>query len=180
MLAAQCYQESAFDPAAHSWAGAVGLMQIVPSTGAQLGIARQDLTNPEQNVAAAVRYIAQLNAKFADIAAPMERRRFVLAAYNGGYLHIRDAQALARKHGKSPARWADVAEFVLKLQQPAYYRDPVVRHGYMRGSETTDYVERIERRWQQYRGFGGGAGIVAPAERGAGPEPQRARRKYKF
>ena len=72
---------------------------------------------------------------------PLERMSFTLAGYNGGPFHIRDAMALAKKNGKDPYRWADVSEFVLKLQQPEYYRDPVVKYGYMRGSETVDYVE---------------------------------------
>ena len=58
LLAAQCYQESTFDPKARSWAGACGLMQIMPSTADHLGLSRADIFNPEQNIAAAVSYLA--------------------------------------------------------------------------------------------------------------------------
>ena len=54
LLAAQCYQESCFDPQAKSWAGACGLMQIMPSTADHLGLARADIYHPEKNIAAAV------------------------------------------------------------------------------------------------------------------------------
>ncbi len=150
LLAAQCWQESAFDPNAVSWAGARGLMQIMPATGALLGL--RDVWNPEQNIAAAVKYLGQLNAKFRNISERSERINFVLAAYNGGYGHVSDAQALAQKHGANPKRWRDVEPYILKLQQKKYYTDPVVKHGYMIGSETANYVKSINNRWRQYCG----------------------------
>lgn len=61
LLAAQCYQESTFDPKARSWAGACGLMQIMPETADHIGLPRHLLYEPEANIAAAVKYIAQLN-----------------------------------------------------------------------------------------------------------------------
>ena len=53
LLAAQCYQESTFDPNARSWAGASGLMQIMPKTAKHLGLEMEDIFNPELNIAAA-------------------------------------------------------------------------------------------------------------------------------
>jgi membrane-bound lytic murein transglycosylase F len=147
LLAAQCYQESTFDPEAGSWAGARGLMQIMPSTAAHLGLSMDEIHDPEKNIAAAAKYIQELNGHFQDVPGS-ERVKYVLASYNGGYFHIRDAMALARKHGRNAYSWNDVSEFVLKLSDPAYYRDPVVRYGYMRGSETADYVGRIMDRWR--------------------------------
>lgn len=152
LIAAQCYQESTFDPHARSWAGAQGLMQIMPSTAAELGLPKGELYNPERNIEAAVRYIGRLDNSFSDIRRGSERQKFVLAAYNGGTLHIRDAMALARRDGHDATLWSQVAPYVLKLRQPRYYNDPIVKNGYMRGDETTDYVERIMRRWQLYRG----------------------------
>ena len=55
LLAAQCYQESTFDPEAVSWAGAKGLMQIMPKTADHLGLPRDMMTDPEHNKAAATR-----------------------------------------------------------------------------------------------------------------------------
>ena len=152
LIAAQCYQESAFDPNAVSWAGAKGLMQIMPATARHLSLPEQQVFQPKANVMAAARYIRELQGQFSAIADPEERAKFVLAAYNGGPGHIQDAQALARKHGSSPHRWADVGFYVQNLSNARYYRDPVVRHGYMIGSETFAYVESIMNRWRQYGG----------------------------
>ncbi|MBQ9637812.1 MAG: transglycosylase SLT domain-containing protein [Prevotella sp.] len=176
LLAAQCYQESTFDPQARSWAGACGLMQIMPATAAHLGLPQAKIYEPEANIAAAAKYINELSGHFSDIQDRQERINFVLAAYNGGFFHIRDAMTLARKYGRNPQRWQDVSEFVLKLSQPQYYGDPVVKHGYMRGSETVGYVSRIRDRWAQYRGF------ARPVDVGVGitTTPHRASKKNKY
>lgn len=151
LLAAQCYQESCFDPKAHSWAGACGLMQILPTTADHLALPRTQLYEPEPNIAAAARYMRELQALFNDVGNPQERLMFALAAYNGGYNHVRDAMALTKKHGGIWQRWSDVKLYILSLSAPQYYRDPVVRNGYMRGAETVDYVDKIIARWSQYR-----------------------------
>ena len=176
LLAAQCYQESTFDPHAHSWAGACGLMQIMPGTAAHLGLSMARIYEPEANIAAAARYINELTGHFNDIPNREERIYFVLGAYNGGFFHIRDAMALAKKYGRNPHRWADVSEYVLKLSSSEYYTDPVVKHGYMRGSETVDYVARISDRWAQYRGMARGG----PSGSFGTMSPRRANRKNKY
>ena len=152
LLAAQCYQESTFDPHAVSFAGAKGLMQIMPGTADHLGVPRSKLYEPEANISAAVKYIGELQSTFADIRDQYERTNFVLASYNGGAHHIRDAMALAKRDGKNPHRWADVSPYVLKLASPQYYNDPIVKYGYMRGSETVDYVSKIRQRHAGYQG----------------------------
>lgn len=176
LLAAQCYQESTFDPKAHSWAGACGLMQIMPATAAHLGLSMANIYDPEANIAAAARYISELTRHFSDIPSREEQCYFVLAAYNGGFFHIRDAMALATKHGRNPRRWADVSEFVLKLSTAEYYTDPVVKHGYMRGSETVNYVSGIRQRWAQYRG----ADRPGSTPSTGSMTPRRANRKHKY
>ncbi len=174
LMAAQCYQESTFDPQARSWAGACGLMQIMPATADHLGLPRANIFNPEQNIAAAAKYLGELEHTFSDIRERSERTKFVLAAYNGGHFHIRDAMALAAKNGRNPQRWGDVEPYVLGLAQPQYYKDPVVKHGYMRGSETVDYVRKIHERWNGYRG-------VKMVRSGFAPSniPQKAKRERK-
>lgn len=168
LMAAQCYQESGFDPQAISWAGARGLMQIMPETAVHLGLPLGQIHNPELNIGAAAKYIRELNQTFDDIPGRMDRINFVLAAYNGGAGHVRDAMALALKHGKNPHAWEDVSGFILKLSQPQYYNDPIVRFGYLRGQETYDYVKSINERWQHYRNAIPGAGngtIPAPSRK---------------
>ena len=173
LMAAQCYQESTFDPKATSWAGAKGLMQIMPSTADHLGLSRDKMYDPEQSIAAAAKYLGELEAKFTDVGDRRERTSFVLASYNGGYHHIRDAMALAQRDGRDHHRWQHVAPYVLNLSQSKYYQDPLVKHGYMRGSETVDYVQKIHERWQSYRGV---------PTRGAGfhATPQKAKRANKY
>lgn len=174
LMAAQCYQESTFDPNAKSWAGACGLMQIMPGTADMLGLSRSKLFEPESNIEAAARYLGQLDRKFSDIGDRQERIKFVLASYNGGAHHVRDAMALARRDGRNTQHWREVAPYILKLSDPRYYRDPIVKNGYMRGSETVDYVDKIQGRWATYRGVKtpriGASQVIAP---------QRAKRHKK-
>ena len=168
LLAAQCYQESGFDPQAVSSMGAMGLMQLMPATADALGVPEDKRFDPEHNISAAARYIRKVSQSFADIQDGEERIRFTLAAYNGGAGHVQDAQLLARKAGKNPHLWQDVAPFILLLSEPRYYRDPDVLYGYMRGSETEAYVRLVMERWSQYRGsarsFSHGS-TPAPAKR---------------
>ena len=177
LMAAQCYQESCFDPNAKSWAGAQGLMQIMPSTAAHLGLPQNMAHDPEANVAASARYMAELQGLLSDIGDPAQRILYALAAYNGGLYHIRDAMALAKKHGRNPHNWGDVSEFVLLLSQPAYYCDPVVKHGYMRGAETVDYVQRIRTRWSEYSGVTGGGRSFSSGD-SFHAAPVKSKRKY--
>lgn len=152
LIAAQCYQESAFDPNARSWAGAQGLMQLMPATARALGVDPSQVYHPETNVEAGARYLKQLQGQFSDIRDGFERIKFVLASYNGGAGHVRDAMALARKYGHNPQRWEEVSPYILGLQEARFYRDPVVKYGYMIGSETESYVRSILERYRAYGG----------------------------
>jgi Predicted soluble lytic transglycosylase fused to an ABC-type amino acid-binding protein len=152
LIAAQSFQESGFDPNARSWAGAQGLMQLMPKTAASLGVSPDEVNDPRRNVEGAANLIRRLTGQLSDIRDGNERIKFVLASYNGGLGHVRDAMALARKYGKNSQQWDDVAPYILGLQKPQYYRDPVVRYGYMIGSETAGYVQSILARWRSYGG----------------------------
>lgn len=174
LLAAQCYQESTFDPRAKSFAGACGLMQIMPSTASLIGLPLDRIWEPEANISAAVRYIGQLQGKFADVRRPAERTRFVLAAYNCGYHHVRDAMALAREAGRDEGSWAVVREYILGLMRPEYYQRAVVKSGYMRGSETAAYVDNIMNRYASYRSVRSLRAYTPSAL-----EPQKAKAKRK-
>lgn len=152
LIAAQCYQESAFDPNARSYVGAQGLMQIMPKTAASLGLKPEEVFMPEKNISAAANYISQLERQFSDVRSRDERVKFVLASYNGGSGHVRDAMNLAKKYGHNPLVWSEVAPYILALSQPKYYKDPVVRYGYMIGKETAGYVQKIMERYRDYGG----------------------------
>lgn len=152
LLAAICYQESCFDPKAKSWAGACGLMQLMPKTALGLGLEEDHIFDPEANVQTAVQLINQLTKEYRDVPDKVERLNFVLASYNGGQGHVRDAMALAEKHGADKYVWDDVSEYILLLSKPQYYRDAVVKHGYMRGTETHNYVTSVRQRYEEYSG----------------------------
>lgn len=153
LLAAQCYQESMFDPEAQSFVGACGLMQLMPSTAVSMGLTQRDIFEPEKNIKVATKYIKKLTAVWSDIPGKENRIKFVLASYNGGTGHIRDAQALAKADGVDDYKnWDTIAPYLLKLQDPKVYSNSsVVKNGYMRSSETVAYVENIMRRWREYR-----------------------------
>ncbi len=184
LIAAQCYQESGFDPNAVSWAGARGLMQIMPGTARGIGVNPDDLFTPEKNIRAAARVISNLNASFSDIRHREERVKFVLAAYNGGPGHVRDAMALARKYGKNPTSWEDVSYYILHLSEAQYYRDPVVKYGYMIGSETHGYVSAVLNRFRAYGGtvssMGGGSGGEVPSAARPSRKPNRFTKERKI
>lgn len=146
LVAAQIYQESHFDPSRKSWVGALGLFQIMPATAKGLGI--QDPTDPEQSIRGGLKYMQQLSDHYKDVADPIERYRFALAAYNSGFGHIDDARHLARAARKDPARWRDVAPYLLKLADRKVARKS--RFGFCRGSEPVDYVRHIDERYTGY------------------------------
>ncbi len=174
LLAAICYQESCFDPNARSWAGACGLMQLMPKTALSLGMEEEDIFEPEANVSTAAQYLSQLAMFYRDVPDYGERMNFVLASYNGGMGHVRDAMALTKKNGGDPYLWEDVAEYILLLSKPQYYRDDVVKHGYMRGTETHNYVASVRERYEEYSGEKlGGAVDRSTTYTGVSTEPIR-------
>ena len=153
ILSALIYQESQFKVNAKSWAGARGLMQLMPATAKQFGV--NDITDPMQNLDAGMRYLDWLDDYWSDeIPDSTERLKFVLGSYNIGPGHIIDARRLAEKYGADPNIWdGNVEEFLLKKSIPKYYNDEVVRNGYARGTETVEYVRRIFEIFEHYKQF---------------------------
>jgi membrane-bound lytic murein transglycosylase F len=151
LLTSLIYQESRFDPDVTSFAGAYGLMQVMPATGRTFGIDIK--ASPVNNIKAGVRYLRYLQDFFSDrIPDENERLKFILAAYNAGEGNILDAMKLAEKHGKNPLVWDNnVAYFLLKKTDPSYYNDPVVRFGYCRGDEPVNFVAEILQRYSEYK-----------------------------
>ncbi len=151
LLASLIYQESRFYPDARSWAGAFGLMQLMPHTAEKFGV--DSLSPPEDQIKAGVEFIKmldkQLSPKIEDKA---ERTKFVLASYNAGIAHVYDARRLAEKYQRDPNKWEEnVDYFLLNKSKPEFYNDSVVKYGYCRGDEPYHFVYDILDRYQHYK-----------------------------
>lgn len=151
LIASLAFQESRFDPEAVSWAGAFGLMQLMPGTADVYNLIPESPVSA--HILAGVNYLKWLDQVLSEhISDKDERVRFVLASYNVGIGHVLDARRLAEKYGKDPNVWKDnVDYFLLNKSQPKYYQDPVVRFGYARGVEPFNYVNEIMERYAHYR-----------------------------
>lgn len=152
LLASLAFTESNFDTTAVSWAGAKGLMQLMPSTARAMGVPEGKEQNAEESVKAATKYLGLTYRSFSKIEDPNERIKFTLAAYNGGIGHIFDAMALAEKYGKDKYTWDNnVADFILLKSKEEYFNDPVCKNGYFRGIETFNFVKEILARTEVYK-----------------------------
>jgi membrane-bound lytic murein transglycosylase F len=148
LLVAQAYQESRFDPEATSWAGAVGLMQVLPRTAAGLDEA-SDLRDPQTGIRVGARYLKWLFDHFEPTLDRGPRLRFALAAYNAGRGHVQDGRRIARSMGLDPDRWFGHVERALPLlSEPEYARQ--ARFGYCRCREPVEYVRGVTARYQAY------------------------------
>lgn len=151
LLASLAYTESNFDTTAVSWAGARGLMQLMPRTARAMGMPEGKEANPEESIKAAVKYLGITTRSFTEVPEG-ERINFVLASYNSGIGHVFDAMALAEKYGSNKYVWRDnVEKFVLLKSNEEYFTDPVCKHGYFRGQETYNFVREIMGRYEQYK-----------------------------
>ncbi len=152
LLAAMVFQESKFNPGLESWAGAKGLMQLMPSTAESYGV--DDRSNPEQSLEAATKVIKVLWDRFEDVPDTLERIKFTMAAYNCGYGHVVDARTLTRREKLNPNIWDEnVAEAILKLSYPENYNRASIKHGYVRGVEPFTYVKQVFDRYENYAQF---------------------------
>ncbi|WMJ73908.1 transporter substrate-binding domain-containing protein [Cytophagaceae bacterium ABcell3] len=150
LLASLIFQESRFDANAESWAGAVGLMQMMPATAKEHGC--NDLRNPHESLKAGTSFLKWLLNYWSEIEVEEERVKFVLASYNVGHGHVQDARRLAKKYGADPNVWDDnVAKYLLKKSSEEYYTQDVVRHGYCRCAEPYQYVKAILKRYKIYK-----------------------------
>jgi membrane-bound lytic murein transglycosylase F len=147
LITAQMYQESRFNPNARSFAGAEGLMQLMPRTAKSIGI--KDLKNPEDSIHGGVKYMDWLRDRFDDKLPVSVKLWFTLAAYNAGHGHVRDAQRLARQKGWDDTRWFDHTEKAMLLLSKKTYSSKA-RYGYVDGEEPVKYVREIKNRFEAY------------------------------
>ncbi|HAN00561.1 MAG TPA: lytic transglycosylase F [Marinilabiliales bacterium] len=151
LLASMIYQESRFNPKVESWAGAYGLMQLMPNTAERFGASTK--SSPETNIKAGVRFIQWLDNQLADsVPDANERVKFVLAAYNIGLGHVMDARRLAQANGRNPNVWeGQVGYFLKNKHNPKYFSRELVKFGTCRGELACDYVDDVLRRYQVYQ-----------------------------
>lgn len=150
LVASLIYQESKFKTGSESWAGAYGLMQFMPGTGPSFDVYPD--SPPSVQIHGGVRKITKNYREWESIPDSIQRVKFTFGTYNAGIGHILDAQRLAKKHGKDPLVWDDNVEIMVKnLSKPEYYFDDVCYYGYLRGSETHNYVRSIFIRYEEYK-----------------------------
>ena len=138
MLAAQAYQESGLDQSARSGAGAIGIMQLLPSTAADKSVGIPDISTLENNIHAGAKYMAHLRKTYFpdEDLAPQVAVHFTLAGYNAGPNRIRRLRKVAAERGLDPNRWFFHVEQVVL--------DEV-------GREPVQYVANIHKYYVAYR-----------------------------
>ena len=136
MLAAQGYQESQLNQNAKSHVGAVGVMQLMPATGAQMKVGDIHLT--ESNIHAGTKYMDQLmSTYFGDVKfSEGNRPLFAFASYNCGPGNVAKARKEAERRGLDPNKWFNNVELVIAQQI---------------GTETTTYVRNIYKYYVAYK-----------------------------
>ncbi|MCD4679572.1 MAG: transporter substrate-binding domain-containing protein [Bacteroidales bacterium] len=151
LMASLIYQESKFHPEVVSWAGAFGLMQLMPATAKDYGV--DSLSSVEDQIEAGIKHIKLIDKQLPEeITAKEERIKFILASYNVGIGHVLDARRLAEKYDKDPNIWSDnVDYFILNKSNSKYYTDKVVYYGYCRGREPYNFVIEILDRYEHYK-----------------------------
>ncbi len=125
MIFAQAYQESKLDQSKKSAAGAVGIMQVLPTTAADDNVGIPNISGLENNVHAGVRYLRFLRDRyFRDQGlSPLDEVLFSLAAYNAGRANIARAQKMAETMGLDPKVWFSNVEVAAAR---SISREPVV------------------------------------------------------
>ena len=154
LLSAIARVESEFRFDAVSRAGAVGLMQIMPSTARAMGYEREQLFDAEISVEVAAQLLHENNKmlRFSRDFDMDERLKFVLACYNAGYSRIADARRLARYYSDDTDRWGVVASYLALLSEPEFAEHEVVQSGEFHGSaETIAYVDKVMHAYKLYR-----------------------------
>jgi len=150
LLAAVVYKESAFDTTALSYAGAQGLLQLMPVTLERFGVTNPN--DPVESLRGGVKYLQYLDKFWMErVPETNERIKFILASYNIGQGHVEDAWRLTLKYRKNTQSWQEVSNFLNLKSDPKYYRDPVVKSGYAKGHIAVNYVRDVLGLFQSYK-----------------------------
>ncbi len=137
-VAAQAYQESALVHSKVSPAGAIGIMQVLPSTASQRPIYIKDISSIENNIHAGVKYLNFIRRHyFSDPAiSVVDRVDFSWAAYNAGPTRIQKLRKRAAKRGYDPNKWFNNVEHMASESI---------------GRETVDYVANVNKYYIAYK-----------------------------
>jgi membrane-bound lytic murein transglycosylase MltF len=139
MLMAQAFQESRLDQGARSRSGAVGIMQILPTTAADPNVRIAGVTtSAEKNVEAASKYLRFLADTYLDDPGltPDNKVFMLLAAYNAGPGNLRRVRRQAQKSGLDPDLWFHNVERAAEQ---------------LLGSETVNYVNSVYKYYVAYK-----------------------------
>ncbi len=137
MVAAVGYQESRLDQDTRSTAGAVGVMQVLPTTAGDPNIAVGDIESLSGNVRAGVKYLRFLHDRYfaSEEMTELDRWLFTFAAYNAGPARVAGLRRAAAERGLDPDRWFRNVELVAA--------DRI-------GRETVEYVRNVYRYYIAY------------------------------
>jgi membrane-bound lytic murein transglycosylase F len=150
LLAALVYKESRFDTTALSYAGAQGLLQLMPVTLERFGVTNPN--DPVESLKGGVKYLQYLDKFWLErVPETNERIKFILASYTIGQGHVDDAWRLTLKYRKNTQSWQEVSNFLNLKSDPKYYRDPVVKSGYAKGHIAVKYVRDVLALFQSYK-----------------------------
>jgi membrane-bound lytic murein transglycosylase MltF len=138
LLAALAYQESRLDQSLSSPAGAIGVMQLLPSTAADPNVGIPNIKELEPNIHAGAKYLDFLHDRyFSDPEIkPTDQRLLTFAAYNAGPAKVRSLRAEAAREGLDPNRWFGNVERIAAKRI---------------GRETVQYVSNITKYYLAYR-----------------------------
>lgn len=136
LMAAQGYQESQLNQAARSPVGAIGVMQVMPATGKELGVG--DITEVEPNIHAGVKYMRWMIDKYygKEPMTNLDKALFAFASYNAGPGRISQLRKEAAKRGLDPNVWFHNVEYVAAEKI---------------GAEPVTYVSNIYKYFIAYR-----------------------------
>jgi membrane-bound lytic murein transglycosylase MltF len=138
MLIAQAYQESTLDQSTRSRAGAVGVMQVLPSTAAGSPIFISNIEEAESNIHAGVKYMRHIVDDYFDDPAidPVNRMLFAFASYNAGPNRIARLRGQAAEYGLNPNEWFREVELIVQRKV---------------GMEPVNYVGNIYKYYLAYK-----------------------------
>ena len=138
LLAAVAYQESGIDQSKRSPAGAVGVMQLLPSTAAGRPIEIRNIEKIENNIHAGAKYLRYLHDRYFNDPEMdgLNQYLFTFAAYNAGPARVASLRKEAKKMGLNPDVWFDNVEMVAAKRI---------------GRETVQYVSNIYKYYIAYR-----------------------------